>query len=156
MSKLLKKINANYNNLEKDILNILDPDINYQIKFDSDNKDLILLFNHNTKELLLTAKYNYIGIYNKKHKIWYWGWSLIKDKSTTTKSYQIKNLSKKNPNKQISSYISENNFHIEEKNINSLIKMALYSMNDIWYFMQNIDDDLVQFISIEEILENYI
>ena len=89
MSKLLKKINANYNNLEKDILNILDPDINYQIKFDSDNKDLILLFNHNTKELLLTAKYNYIGIYNKKHKIWYWGWSLIKDKSTTTLKFGV-------------------------------------------------------------------
>ena len=62
MNNLFKKINLNYTNLEKDILNILDPQINYQIKFDSDNKDIIMLFNHDTKELLLTAKYNYIGI----------------------------------------------------------------------------------------------
>ena len=154
MNNLFKKINLNYTNLEKDILNILDPEINYQIKFDSDNKDIIMLYNHDTKELLLTAKYNYIGIYNKRYKKWYWGWSLIKDKSTTKKSNLIKKLSDKD--KLISSYTSSNNLNIEEKEIDNLIKIALYSMGDIWYFMQSIDKNLIQYISIEEILEKYI
>ena len=113
-----------------------------------------MLFNHDTKELLLTAKYNYIGIYNKTHKKWYWGWSLIKDKTTTKKSNLIRKLS--NKDKLISSYTSNNNLNIEEKEIDNLIKIALYSMGDIWYFMQSIDKNLIQYISIEEILEKYI
>ena len=112
-----------------------------------------MLFNYDTKELLLTAKRHYIGIYNKTHKKWYWGWSLVKDKTTTQKSYMIKKFSK---DKLISSYTSKNNLDIKESEIDNLIKIALYSMGDLWYFMQNIDKNLIQYISIEEILEKYI
>jgi len=153
MDNLIKKINLNYQKLETNILKILDPNINYQIKFDKDNNDVIMLFNHDTNELLLTAKYNYIGLYNNSHNTWYWGWSLIKDKKTTEKSKNIKQLSKNNI---LKSYVSNNNIKINSDEIINLVKMALYSMNDKWYFIQPINHEITQYISIEEIFEKYI
>ena len=45
---------------------------------------------------------------------------------------------------------------IEDENIISLVKISLFYMNDIWYFVQELNQNILQFISIEEILENYI
>ena len=49
-----------------------------------------------------------------------------------------------------------NNFTVKEEDLSNIIKISLYYMEDIWYFVQKVDDDILQFISIEEILENYI
>ena len=138
--------------MNQDILKILDTKKNYKIRKDSDNKDIIIIENENN-EMLFSAKFNYIGIYNRKNSVWYWGWSLVKDKSLTKKSLLIKeNL--KDPNFKM--LVESNNFTIKEEDLQNIIKIALYYMKDIWYFFINLDDDIIQFISIEEILENYI
>jgi len=152
MSELSKKIEKYYNESEQNILKLLDTNINYKIRKDSDNKDIIILENENN-EMLLSAKFNYIGVYNRKNNIWYWGWSLIKDKSLTKKSLLVKeNL--KDPEFKI--LVESNNFTVKEEDLDNIVKIALYYMKDIWYFVIRLDEDIIQFISIEEILENYI
>lgn len=152
MSELSKKIDKNYDKLSQNMLKLLDPQVSYKIRKDPENKDIIILENDNN-EMLLSAKFNYIGIYNRKNNIWYWGWSLVKDKSLTKKSLLVKeNL--KDPDFKI--LVESNNFTVKEEDLDNIIKIALYYMEDIWYFVIRLDDDIIQFISIEEILENYI
>jgi len=152
MSELSKKIDKNYDKLSQNMLKLLDPQVSYKIRKDPENKDIIILENDNN-EMLLSAKFNYIGIYNRKNNIWYWGWSLVKDKSLTKKSLLVKeNL--KDPEFKI--LVESNNFTVKEEDLDNIIKISLYYMKDIWYFVIKIDDDIIQFISIEEILENYI
>ena len=152
MSELSQKIEKYYNKMQEDMMRLLDPEINYKIRKDPDNKDIIILENENN-EMLFSAKFNYIGIYNRKNDIWYWGWSLVKDKNLTKKSLLVKeNL--KDPNFKI--LVEANNFTVKEEDLDNIIKIALYYMKDIWYFVIRLDEDIIQFISIEEILENYI
>ena len=89
MEKLLK-IEDNYLKLDKDITHIFNTDIEYKLRIDPDNKDIIMIFNSLTDELLATAKFNYIGVYDKESKMWYWAWSLVKDKSLIEKSLVVK------------------------------------------------------------------
>lgn len=152
MNKFINKVNSNYDSLDASITKILNPDGEYQIRKDPDDKNIIMIENYLTKELLMTAKYNYIGIYNTKKKIWYWGWSLIKDKKLIEKSLIIK----KKINKKLKHLVEKNNIIIEEEDIPELIKISLYLMKDIWYFAQPLDNNIIQFISIENILEKYI
>ena len=154
MTDLLDKIEKNYQKLESNMLKYLDPEINYIIKNDPENKDIIIIENLESREILFSAKFNYIGIYNRKNNIWYWAWSLIKDKNLINKSLKIKEgISNK---KELEMLTKNNNFTVKEEDLSNIIKISLYYMEDIWYFVQKVDDDILQFISIEEILENYI
>jgi len=153
MEKLLKDIEDNYLKLDKDITKILNTEIEYKLKIDPDNKDIIMIFNNLTNELLATAKFNYIGIYDKKTKMWYWAWSLVKDKSLIEKSLVVKEGLK---GTDLNELVKYDKMEIEDENIISLVKMSLFYMNDIWYFVQELNQNILQFISIEEILENYI
>ena len=62
MSELSKKIDKNYDKLSQNMLKLLDPQVNYKIRKDPENKDIIILENDNN-EMLLSAKFNYIGIF---------------------------------------------------------------------------------------------
>ena len=152
MSELSDKIEKNYTKLNQNMLKMLDPKVNYKIRKDTESKDIIILENERN-EVLFTAKFNYIGIYNRKNNVWHWGWSLVKDKTLTKKSLKIKeNLI----DPEFKLLVKSNNFTIKEDDIQNLIKIALYYMKDIWYFVIRLDNDILQFISIEEILEKYI
>ena len=50
--------------MQKKIIKILNPKINYMVKYDKDNYDILLIFNKDNNNLLMTVKYQYIGIYN--------------------------------------------------------------------------------------------
>ena len=148
----------NYKKKEKKINKILDYKINYLIKFDKENHDIILIYNKDNNELLLTAKYDFIGLYNKKNKTFTWGHNLIKDKRLLKKSkitYQNIMLNKKILN-SLPYKINNDEFKIKIKDLENLIKICLYFMKGLWFFPLQINNDLIQFININKFLEKYI
>ena len=153
---ILKQIENYHKIAEKKIIKILNPKINYMVKYDKDNYDILLIFNKDNNNLLMTVKYQYIGIYNIAKKKFYWGWELIKDKRLLEKVSEIKNL-KKNKKFKIHKYISSDIIDItNEKMLNIIIYLAFYLMKAEWYFELVINDNLIQYITIQDILEKYI
>ena len=52
--------------------------------------------------------------------------------------------------------ITESNFQIKKKNLEELIKIIIYLTKSLWFFQLDLNNELVQFISIEGFLEKYI
>jgi len=154
---ILKQIENYHIIAEKKIIKILNPKINYVVKYDKDNYDILLIFNKDNNNLLMTVKYQYIGIYNIAKRKFYWGWELIKDKRLIENVSKIKNLKKNKKCKKIHKYISSDIINIANKQmLNTIIHLAFYLMKAEWYFELVINDNLIQYITIQDILEKYI
>ncbi|VVU94867.1 hypothetical protein CPAV1605_592 [seawater metagenome] len=153
MSKFLKKVDDFFIKKKNKITKILDPKIHYLIRYDKENYNLILILDKKTNKLLFTAKYQYLGIFNNKTKTFHWAHTLVKDKRLIKESMLIQ---KKLKDKDLGFKVTDTSFKIKNENLELLIKVILYLTKSIWYFQLNINQELVQFISIEDILEKYI
>lgn len=153
MNKFLKQVEKHYSKSKKEIMKILNPNIHYLIKYDKENYNLILIFDKKTNQLLFSAEYQYLGIYNKKTELFYWAHTLVKDQRLVEKS---KSIQKKLKKEELGFNITESNFQIKKKNLEELIKIIIYLTKSLWFFQLDLNNELVQFISIEGFLEKYI
>lgn len=156
---ILKKIETNKNNKNKQINKILNININYTITFDNDK--LILLDNSNKK--ILVADFIFFGIYQNDKKVWIWSnfipgvskkqIKIIRD--IKNKSFLFEN--DKNKNVQfIFQFFNSDIIEIIDKNKLALINDSLLLTSDAKVILNPINKyGNTQYIGITNILEKY-
>ena len=154
---ILHKIKKNMKQKKKYIKNIV---INkFIIKYKNKKINLIDLNNN----LLLSGECNFFGIYNENNKLWMWGNILYGiDKKTLKYIENIKKyhyLFENNDNPKYLFYylfLTQNVVLIENNEMLKWInQLLLYLSNDLYYF--NIkSNNLMEFITLNNIIEKYI
>lgn len=166
---MYKLFDDNYNKLKNDISKKLDVGKNYNYEF---NENIVEIYLGN--KLKLKAEYELIGLYNIPMSTWYWAWNIAflnKDLyKTTLKIKDYDDILKKEYKKfdkveaeELHYLVGNDTFYISSKNIDKILKMALYLTNAIWYFPVKYADnnsktdmeelDKVEYIIIKKVLQ---
>lgn len=156
---IIKKIETNKKNKNKEINKILNININYTITFEDDK--LILL--EDTGKKILVADFIFFGIYQNDKKYWVWSNSIpginkkqikiIKD--IKNKSYLFENDKSKNI-QFIFQFLNTDILEIIDQNKLELISDVLLLISDAKVILNPINKyGNIQYIGITNILEKY-
>jgi hypothetical protein len=156
---IIKKIENNKNDKNKEINKILNINIDYTISFEDDK--LILLDNNNNK--ILVGNFIFFGIYQSNNKIWMWGNSIpglskkqmnnIKD--IRNKSYLFENNNDKNID-LIYQFLNSDMLEIMDNLKLNIIKDALLFISDVKVIFNPINKyGNIQYIGLTDIIEKY-
>ena len=112
--------------------------LNYKFHTDSNNNNIITIFDKEKE--LFTCTYSIIGLYNYNNLVWYWSWNvaainkqLVQNKKNIKllKNFLIKKYEYFNSQEidEYYYYVKNNNFHIINNDIIKLVMIALYISN---------------------------
>jgi len=157
---ILKKIENNKKNKNKEISKILNIKTNYTITFNND--ELILVDDNNKK--ILVSEYIFYGIYQNDKKFWIWSNSIpgiskkqikiIRD--IKNKSYIFENDTKQDI-QFLYQYLNTDIIEINDKNKLELINDVLLFLTDAKTILNPINKyGNIQYIGITKIKEKYI
>ena len=149
----------NYNLLKENISKKIDITKNYDYVFENNIVELYL-----DDKLKLKAEYNIIGMYNIPMSVWYWGWNIafvnkkLLESIKPIKAFETilnKDYAKfdKIEAEELHYLVSNDNFYVSGKNVDKIIKLALYLTKAIWYFPIKKESDKVEYILITKILQ---
>jgi len=156
--EILNDIDLNYINKKKQSNKKINSNMNYRINFDKLNKKLLYLKNNN--KTVYSATYNFYGIV--KDDMWIWANSIDGINDNIIKNiHKLKNMNEmfKNHNiKELDFYyklLTNNMIKIRPNNIKQINKLLMYLNNDMIIFNPVNKHDIIQFIGINKIIENY-
>jgi hypothetical protein len=160
---LLDKIIKKYEQKNKEIKKILDPNKKYLIDFHKTGKTKQICFNENNKKIIV-GDYTFYGIYQSQTKLWIWASSIPGiDKSNIKKINLIKKLNhlfESDNNEKISFYyqlLTQDVIQImDEKILDWIMELIIYLSDDIFCFTPINNDGNMQFITLTKINEKYI
>ncbi len=139
----IDKVNKYYRHCKKKISSTISLNKDYKyVLSKNDEQYIIKIFNEN--KLILIAEYDIAGMYNIHNSVWYWGWNI--DSINKKLVERIKKV------KQFSKYVRDNydkfsakekdelyfrtnndNYYTSIKNIDYIMKLAMYITRSIWY-----------------------
>ena len=124
------ELDQNYSKLKLDISRKIKPD-NPNYTYNFIEPDIVEIYDN--QKLVLTANYQYIGLYIDR--IWTWAWNnpYVNKKLVSSKiiTYKAQN------NQLIDYFIQHGNFYATPETVELIIKLALYITNALWYFKIN-------------------
>ena len=153
MNNFIIKVNNYYQKRKNNIIKHLNPNIHYLVKYDKENYDMVLIYNKKNNNLLHTAKYHNFGIYNTESNIFSWAYLLVKDKRL---SILIKKVSDEIKKYKLKFNVNTTNFKLNSEDLEEFIKIVLFLSKTNWFFELRINDNLIQYILIEDFIESYI
>lgn len=158
------KVDKYFNIKKKDIIDIIDPNYNYDYKFstDKDNNAIVEVLKNN--KLVIKAEYELLGLYNLFNSVWYWGFGLdLVNRDLVKGSKSIKEFSKiikknyedfdKKEAEILYFRTNNNNFYTSKKNIDNIVKLGLYITKSKWFLPVCYNNDNIP-ISCEKISSN--
>jgi len=156
--EILDDIDMNYNYKKKQISKKINSSIDYRINFDKLNKKLLYLKNNN--KTIYSATYNFYGIV--KDDMWIWGNSIDGINNNIIKNIhklkQMNDMFKNHNIKDLDFYyklLTNNKIKIKPNDIKKINKLLMYLNDDMIIFNPINKYDIIQFIGINRIIENY-
>ena len=157
--EILDDIDRNYINKKKQISKTIKSNMNYRINFDKLNKRLLYLKNND--KTIYSATYNFYGII--KDDMWIWANSIDGINNNIIKNVhklkQMNSMFKNKNNNNLDFYyklLTNNTIRVKSKQIKQINKLLMYLNNDIIIFNPVNKHDIIQFIGINKIIENYL
>ena len=156
--EILDDIDMNYNYKKKQISKTINSNMNYRINFDKLNKKLLYL--KTDDKTIYSATYNFYGII--KDDMWIWGNSIDGINSNIIKNIhklkQMNDMFKNHNIKDLDFYyklLTNNMIKIKSNDIKKINKLLMYLNDDMIIFNPVNKHDIIQFIGINRIIENY-
>lgn len=153
-----------YNSRLSKVGKILDLDEHNKYKFvikeDNNNSPLLEIYNKPDDKIVLSGKFQTIGVYNKSSSIWHWSWNLpFINKQEYTDLNKIQEYPEflnanfsKYPSKEIEElyfYTDKSNFYCTQEILSFILKMSLYIVDGVWFFpieKKTEGNSMIQFI----------
>ena len=160
--KILEKIKQNSNNKQKEIFKILNPKIDYVLRFNKD-KTLLELYDDKDKKMI-SGKYNFFGIYQSTTKLWIWA-SSIPDVNKDTIKFINKlrladHLFESDSNEKSDFYyqlLTQDTLLLKnEEKLSWINDLLIYLSDDLYYFNPSNSEGNIQFIGLSKITQKYI
>lgn len=160
--KILEKIKQNSNNKQKKIFKILNPKIDYVLRFNKD-KTLLELYDDKDKKMI-SGKYNFFGIYQSTTKLWIWA-SSIPDVNKDTIKFINKlrladHLFESDSNEKSDFYyqlLTQDTLLLKnEEKLSWINDLLIYLSDDLYYFNPSNSEGNIQFIGLSKITQKYI
>lgn len=160
--KILEKIKQNSNNKQKEIFKILNPKIDYVLRFNKD-KTLLELYDDKDKKMI-SGKYNFFGIYQSTTKLWIWGSSIPDVKKDTIKFINklrlADHLFESDSNEKSDFYyqlLTQDILLVKnEEKLSWINDLLIYLSDDLYYFNPSNSEGNIQFIGLSKITQKYI
>ena len=159
---LLDKIIKKYEQKNKEIKKMLDPEKKYLIEFQKTGKKQICIYEN--KKLIIVGDYTFYGIYQYQTKLWIWASSIPGvDKSNIKKINLIKKLNhlfESDNNEKINFYyqlLTQDVIQITDETILEWIpELLIYLSDEIYCFTPINNEGNMQFITLKKVNEKYI
>jgi hypothetical protein len=159
---LLDKIIKKYEQKNKEIKKMLDPEKKYLIEFQKTGKKQICIYEN--KKLIIVGDYTFYGIYQYQTKLWIWASSIPGvDKSNIKKINLIKKLNhlfESDNNEKINFYyqlLTQDVIQItDEKILEWIPELLIYLSDEIYCFTPINNEGNMQFITLKKVNEKYI
>ena len=159
---LLDKIIKKYEQKNKEIKKMLDPEKKYLIEFQKTGKKQICIYEN--KKLIIVGDYTFYGIYQYQTKLWIWASSIpVVDKSNIKKINLIKKLNhlfESDNNEKINFYyqlLTQDVIQITDETILEWIpELLIYLSDEIYCFTPINNEGNMQFITLKKVNEKYI
>ena len=151
MSKKQIKIEIEkyYNSKLSKVGKILDLDdqtkYKYVIKEDNNNSPLLEIYNKSDDKIILSGKFQTIGVYNRASSVWHWSWNIPfinkqeyseLDTIQTYPEFLDEHFSEYSPKEaeELYFYTDRNNFYCTQEVLSLVLKMSMYIVKGTWFF----------------------
>jgi hypothetical protein len=157
--KLLEKINNKYKKQQQGVDKLIDTKLNYIIKLDKHNKNLLYL--KVNKKIMYSADYTFYGLIKNNDWIWANNIDEINDHviKTVHALREKKDMFMNMNHSELQFYyklLSNNKIKIENTHeVNMIKKLLIYLNNDIIIFNHVNENDNSLMVGIRKIKENY-